>query len=227
MKATYIDHMGSDLTVVNAARVSFSKESEWDLKEADWITNPSAWALHERDEKLIRYLASHHHWTPFAHPQITLHIKAPIFVRTQCFKHKVGFTENEVSRRYVDEEPNFYIPDAWRKRAPNKKQGSMDEAHEDSDHFTISATMVHGVAKGVYDGLIDAGVAPEQARMVLPQSMYTEWYWTGSLAAWGRFVKQRTHDGAQQETAELARQCAAIIKPLYPVSWEALTGHAD
>lgn len=212
MKASYIDHMGSDLMVVNAARVSFAKQSDWDAGE-----------LSQPDERLISYLASHSHWTPFAHPQITLHMRAPIFVRTQCFKHKVGFTENEVSRRYVDSTPEFYVPDFWRKRAENKKQGSSDEAHHNSDHLKIAYHSIFGEALGFYEGLIAQGVAPEQARMVLPQSMITEWYWTGSLAAWARFVKQRTSDYAQKEIAELAEQCSDIIAPLFPISWKALT----
>jgi thymidylate synthase (FAD) len=222
MNAAYIDHMGSDLTVVNAARVSFAKESEWDLKEIGGVRgHPDVYGLSDRDEKLIRYLATHHHWTPFAHPQITLHIKAPIFIRTQCFKHKVGFTENEVSRRYVDEVPTFYVPDAWRKRADNKKQGSSDEVvmTEAVAGFTDFCTM----AVDYYNDLLDSGVAPEQARMVLPQAMYTEWYWTGSLAAYARFVKQRTDPHAQYEIQVLARQVGEIIEPLFPVSWAALT----
>ena len=224
MKATYIDHMGSDLTVVNAARVSFAKQSEW-------LTNPPTYLdtletavtqLSDKDAKLIAYLARHQHWTPFAHPQITLHIKAPIFVRTQCFKHKVGFTENEVSRRYVDSEPEFYTPSSWRKRAENKKQGSSDEiAMPVCDSYDGAVE----TALYAYQRMLGLGIAPEQARMVLPQSMMTEWYWTGSLAAYARFVRQRTHDGAQEETAELARQCAAIIEPLFPVAWAALAAH--
>lgn len=224
MKATYINHMGSDLTVVNAARVSFAKQSEW-------LTNPPTYLdtvetavtqLSDKDAKLIAYLARHQHWTPFAHPQITLHIKAPIFVRTQCFKHKVGFTENEVSRRYVDSPPEFYAPGIWRKRAANKKQGSSEEAAPDQRHQEWRYRQVWVTAQFHYEKMIADGVAPEQARMVLPQSMMTEWYWTGSLAAYARFARQRTHDGAQEETADIARQCAAIIEPLFPVSWAAL-----
>lgn len=224
MKATYIDHMGSDLTVVNAARVSFAKQSEW-------LTNPPTYLdavetavtqLSDKDAKLIAYLARHQHWTPFAHPQITLHIKAPIFVRTQCFKHKVGFTENEVSRRYVDSAPEFYTPGIWRKRAANKKQGSSEEAAPDQRDLRESYDDLIAAAQRCYEAMLAGEVAPEQARMVLPQSMMTEWYWTGSLAAYARFVRQRTHDGAQEETADIARQCAAIIEPLFPVSWAAL-----
>ena len=224
MKATYVDHMGSDLTVVNAARVSFSKQSVWMTKEPTYLDTVETVVkeLLPNDVRLIKYLARHNHWTPFAHPQITLHIKAPIFVRTQCFKHKVGFTENEVSRRYVDEMPEFYAP-ILRKRAENKKQGSLNEFPADLDTCDFLIGQAHAHARVVYEALLKRDVAPEQARMVLPQSMYTEWYWTGSLASWARFVKQRTHEGAQRETAELAQQCAEIIEPLFPVSWEALT----
>lgn len=223
MKATYIDHMGSDLTVVNAARVSFAKQSEWDegVGEDEHGTFLHD-ALSDKDAKLIAYLARHQHWTPFAHPQITLHIKAPIFVRTQCFKHKVGFTENEVSRRYVDSPPEFYAPDIWRKRAVNKKQGSSQEAAPDQRDLRESYDDLIAAAQRCYEAMLAGEVAPEQARMVLPQSMMTEWYWTGSLAAYARFVRQRTHDGAQEETADIARQCAAIIEPLFPVAWAAL-----
>lgn len=224
MKATYIDHMGSDLTVVNAARVSFAKQSLWMTREPTPLDTAETVAkeLLPNDVKLISYLARHAHWTPFAHPQITLHIKAPIFVRTQCFKHKVGFTENEVSRRYVDEHPEIYVPSAWRKRADNKKQGSSDEiAMQVCDSYeSIVESAVY-----VYERMVNfLGIAPEQARMVLPQAMYTEWYWTGSLAAYARFVKQRTDPHAQYEIQLLAQQVSEIIEPLFPVSWAALTG---
>ncbi len=219
MKATYIDHMGNDLTVVNAARVSFAKESGWEANPFDSADT----FLSEKDRKLIHYLATHNHWTPFGHPQVTLHMRAPVFVRTQCFKHKVGFTENEVSRRYVDDAPEFYVP-ILRKRAENKKQGSLNEFPVDLETCDFVIQQAHTYALLAYEALLERDVAPEQARMVLPQSMYTEWYWTGSLAAWARFVKQRTHDGAQKETSDLARQCAEIIAPLFPVSWEALAG---
>jgi len=220
MEATYIDHMGDDLTVVNAARVSFSKKSEWDT----YFCSPEGGnlpCLSEKDAKLIAYLARHRHWTPFAHPQITLHMKAPIFIRTQCFKHKVGFTENEVSRRYVDDAPEFYHP-IFRKRAENKKQGSMDEFPANHEGCEAAYLLALDACKKVYSGLLNEGVAPEQARMVLPQSMYTEWYWTGSLAAFARFVKQRTDPHAQYEIQVLATKVADVIQPLFPVSWAAL-----
>lgn len=211
----YVSHMGDDLTVANAARVSFNKESDWE--EQDGMT-----FLSIKDEKLIKYLAKNHHWTPFAHPQITLRIKAPIFVRTQLFKHKVGFVENEVSRRYVVDEPQFYTP-IWR-NAPT------DGAKQGSSGFVMepSILMMNGFREAaekcveVYNGLLASGVAPEQARSILPQSTYTEWWWTGSLAAFARVYKQRTDAHAQWEVQRYADAIGDIIRPLYPVSWEQL-----
>jgi thymidylate synthase (FAD) len=167
-------------------------------------------------------LAKHNHWTPFAHPQITLRIKAPIFVRTQLFKHKVGFVENEVSRRYVVEEPQFYTP-IWR-NAP------VDGAKQGSSGFVTepSVLMMNGFRETaekcveVYNGLLASGVAPEQARSILPQSTYTEWWWTGSLSAFARVYKQRTDAHAQWEVQRYADAIGEIIRPLYPVCWEQL-----
>jgi len=205
MHAEYVDHMGTDLTVVNAARVSFDKHST---------------ELTDGDAKLINYLARHKHWTPFGHPMITLRLKAPVFVRTQLFKHKVGFTENEVSRRYVDSEPEFYMPAVWRGRPKNgMKQGSDDQEILIAED---RAKEVYDFCLNHYHGMLADGVAPEQARMVLPQSMYTEWYWTGSLAAYARMCGLRLDPHAQAETREIAQMCADIIQPLFPVSWEAL-----
>jgi thymidylate synthase (FAD) len=206
--------MGNDLTVVNAARVSFNKESN---------TNEHG-NLSIGDTKLIKYLADNNHWTPFAHPQVTLRIKAPIFVRTQLFKHKVGFTENEVSRRYVDEEPEFFFP-VFRQRPDNgMKQGSKNEFPVNLEKCETVLASVHNIALKAYNILLAENVAPEQARMVLPQSMYTEWYWTGSLAAYARMCKQRLDPHAQLETKEIAIQIEKIIKPLFPISWGVLVG---
>lgn len=216
MKATYITHSGDDLLVVNAARVSFDKKSDW--KDC---TEDEGFVLREGDEGLLNFLARHGHWTPFAHPHITLHIRAPISIRTQCFKHKIGFIENEISRRYVDSDPEFFIP-VWRKRAENKKQGSLDELPEDVDHcYAVYDTAMRGCA-AIYRLLLKLGVAPEQARFVLPQGTYTEWYWTGSLASYARFYHLRTDPTAQKEVCELAEQIGNIIQPLYPNSWRAL-----
>ena len=235
LEATYICHSGDDLLVVNAARVSFAKRSKWQQDvEHDYLPEDDSFEitrgpkyLSDRDAKLIRYLAEHQHWTPFAHPQATIHIKAPIFVARQCFKHKVGFVENEVSRRYVDDAPELYMPEVWRGRSKNAKQGSageiiMKEARW-KEHPSYFVEQFYMEALRVYERALEAGVAPEQARMVLPQSMMTEWFWTGSLAAWARFYKQRTDPNAQAEIGELAQRCAEIIKPLYPVSWKVLT----
>jgi len=214
----YVDHMGSDLTVVNAARVSFAKTSEWE------ITKDGAYVLSTRDQKLIKYLAEHNHWTPFAHPQITLRIKAPIFVRTQLFKHKVGFTENEISRRYVTNEPEVYLPN-WRSAPTNgAKQGSSDFIY-DSIIADFDVNYENTVSKSVnlYNELIKQGVAPEQARAVLPQGTYTEWWWTGSLSAYARVFKQRIDTHAQWEVQQYADGIGKILEPLFPHSWAVLT----
>jgi thymidylate synthase (FAD) len=223
---TLIDAMGSDLTVVNAARVSFNKISKWeeDIEaEQDGYVD-IAYKLNDKDKKLISYLAKHKHWTPFAHPQITLHIKAPMPIRTQFFKHKVGFVENEISRRYVDEPPEFFSP-SWSSR-PNgsMKQGSGDKLSDDArNRAQYIYWLAIDAANSAYKDLLQLGVAPEQARFVLPQATYTEWYWTGSLAAYARFYKQRSDLHAQAEIREYADAIGNIIQPLYSVSWEALT----
>lgn len=216
MEAIYIDHMGDDLRVTNAARVSFSKES----KEFTWRENVEKGS----DEGLISYLADHNHWTPFSHCQITLREKVPIFVARQRFKHMVGFTYNEVSRRYVDDTPEFYIPDVWRSR-PNGsvKQGSGENISGPAlgvieSEYEIALDKI----REVYNELLRQGAAPEQARMILPQSMYTEYYVTGSLAAWARAYKLRIDPHAQQEIRELAEMWDKVIEPLFPVSWGAL-----
>jgi thymidylate synthase (FAD) len=227
-----MDHMGSDLTVCNAARVSFNKESEWGL-DFDAIARLKSCPydkddvrmLKEKDEKLIRYLAKHNHWTPFAHPQITLRVKAPVSIRTQFFKHKQGFVENEISRRYVSYEPEFYSP-TWRgKPTDGAKQGSEDFITEETRTNLYDAIYreSYETALHVYNTLIEKGIAPEQARFVLPQGMYTEWYWTGSLAAYARFYKQRKDDHAQWEIREYASAVGKIIEPYFPVSWKHLT----
>lgn len=232
MKATYIDHMGTDLSVVNAARVSFGKKSMWENEE-DWLEFDADLRLSDRDAKLISYLARHSHWTPFAHTAITVHVKAPIFVARQLGKHQVGMVWNEVSRRYVTDEPEFYMPGVWRKAADNVKQGSSDEAivtscivDQDGEwcHPDYAYKDAAGLALLMYQRMIDAGVCPEQARMILPQSMYTEWYWTGNLVSFANMWKLRTDSHTQRETQEVARQIGDIVRPLFPVSWQALTG---
>lgn len=230
----YVSHMGDDLTVVNAARVSFNKQSDWeidmDAKNRLDSTNSFYWEediliISEKDKKLIKYLAEHNHWTPFAHPQITLRIRAPISIRTQFFKHKQGFVENEISRRYVIDEPQIYNPQ-WRSKPSNgAKQGSEDFITNE-DTLSICDTFYKTVANEslkVYNRLIENGIAPEQARFVLPQGTYTEWWWTGSLAAYARVCKQRSDPHAQWEIREYASAIKEMIAPLFPISWEQLT----
>lgn len=221
IKVDLIDHMGSDITVVNAARVSFDKASSY---EED---REGLWYLKASDARLIQYLATHDHWTPFAHPQLTFRIKAPLFVARQLGKHQVGLVWNEVSRRYVDSEPEFYLPPVWRKRAENVKQGSSDEAVADSDGLRLRVNEMYGRMLGNYEGLLAQGVCPEQARMVLPQAMMTEWYWTGSLAAFARVVKLRLDPHSQMETQEVARGIEVHLERLFPVSWAALKEESE
>jgi len=210
MKVDYISHMGDDRTVVDAARVSFDKASVMSGCVGD--------------AKLIKYLAKHGHWTPFSHPQVTLRYTVPIFIARQEFKHIVGFTRNEISRRYVDDTPEFHVPHMWRKRPEGSvKQGSGGELENQQD-VKDSYEMLISSAKDYYQLLLQRGVCPEQARMILPQSMYTSYYITGSLAAFARMVKQRSDPHAQVEIQELAVMVDKIIAPLYPVSWGALTG---
>ena len=207
MKVDLIDFMGSDLTVVNAARVSFNKHHK---------------EMTSGDEKLIAYLAKHGHWTPFGHPQLQFRIYAPLFVARQLVKHQVGLVWNEVSRRYVDSKPSFYITDKWRSRAEDKKQGSGDTLIplEGPDYDYIQEA--YAAAVNAYSHLLKLGVSPEQARMVLPQAMYTEWYWTGSLFAFARVCKLRTSPDAQEETSEIAKQISALAKVHFPLSWKYL-----
>ena len=210
MKVEILDVMGSDLTVVNAARVSFASESE---------------EFGSRDKKLVRYLAAHGHWTPFAHVQVQLRIKAPVFVARQLVKHQAGLVWNEISRRYVDFVPEFHAPEAWRKRAPNKKQGSLNETFDKDSLLYNSYWDLMSKAEDLYSFMLERGVAPEQARMVLPQSMMTEWYWTGSLAAFARVVSQRLSEDAQYECRVVAEKIDQLLVNHEPISysWSCLT----
>ena len=283
MEATLIDSMGTDLSVVNAARVSFGERSKWVNEDEVWIApridatryemmNP--WVeplLSDKDQGLIRFLARgctsgdwenikqslcdldgtydwecfnmeeilNHirkmpsHWSPFAHTAISLHLKMPIFVARQIMKHTTGIEYNEVSRRYVDSEPEFYFPDVWRKKADSLKQGSSDEAvktmwvgdYGENYEGEVGATYSAYIAQAsmLYDSMLKAGVAPEQARMVLPQSMYTEVIMTGNLYAIANLYNQRTDSHAQKEAQILAKQIGEVVEPLYPVSWKELT----
>ena len=207
MKVEYVDHMGGDVNVVNAARVSFAKEvSEFDL---------------EKDSKLINYLAKHNHFTPLAHTSVTIRVKAPIFMARQFVKHQIGLVWNEESRRYIDDEPEFYIPNVLRGRPVNAKQGSGDDLLS-SDLFTQMIITESKNCLDLYKRLLEGNVAPEQARMVLPQNTMTNWMWTGSLVALSRVVKLRTDSHAQKEAQELAELIGDVVSPLYPVSWKAL-----
>ena len=216
-----VDWMGSDLSVVNAARVSFNKESSWDYADSHVPIK----SLPEKDSKLIKYLAKHDHFTPFCHPQISLRIKCPIFVRAQLGKHQIGLVMNEVSRRYVTFEPEIYTP-LWR-NAPTDgaKQGSSG-AIEDMDLCIRMRQEYDAVAKeclDLYSKLIQDGVAPEQARSILPQGTYTEFVWTGSLYAFARVYNLRIDAHAQWEIQQYAKAIDKLIAPLFPVSWQTLT----
>jgi thymidylate synthase (FAD) len=231
IKATYVEHMGSDLSVVNAARVSFGKSS---AMEANTWGPPT---LEERDAKLIKYLAKHKHTSPFGHAFASFHVKAPIFVARQLVKHKF-LRWNEISRRYVDDEPEFYVPAVWRGRSEDKKQGSSDTSvdldavgldgvtppHESGWEASLLESIYGGYSHtlGNYDALIKAGVAPEQARMVLPQSTMTEWYWSGSLDAFADMCRLRCKSDTQYETRIVADQINEIMQPLFPVAWQSL-----
>lgn len=222
MKVELIDRMGNDLSVVDAARVSFNKRSQWEVEYSEDGLSKGV-KLSDRDVRLINYLAKHNHFTPFTHPQITLRETVPIFVARQRFKHMVGFTYNEISRRYVDDDPEFFTPEVWRSRPEGSVKQGSGGAVADQEYFKEYYTRVVDYAEQCYKQMIADGVAPEQARMVLPQSMYTSYYVTGSLAAFARFYKQRIDNHAQKEIQELAKQVGDIIAPLFPVSWKALT----
>jgi len=260
MQVSYVDHMGSDLSVVNAARVSHAKKSDWEFVMP---TNPlrnqyPIKRLKKSDNQLVNFLARGctsgewdklleefmdtefyddlellvgyirqmpTHWTPFGHTAVTVHVQAPIFVARQLGKHQVGFVWNEVSRRYVDDPPHFYVPKTFRKKAKDVKQGSG--APVSSTRQNLAAEHLedaHHVALFSYNKMLEMGVCAEQARMVLPQSMYTEWYWTGNLYGFAQMFKTRTFGNVQQETKDVANMIGDIIRPLYPVSWQALTG---
>ena len=215
IQVTYKGSMGNDLTVVNAARVSFGKESEWDYEESDAYSFKQH--MKARDKKLIQYLAKHKHISPFGHCFASFHIKAPVFVARQLVKHKF-LRWNEISRRYVDSEPEFYVPDVWRGRSEDKKQGSSGTV----DLVDYSLDDYNGNGVDFYTCLIRDGVCPEQARMVLPQSMMTEWYWSGSLDAFADMCKLRCAPDTQAETAEVAWEIDRVMIALFPVSWKAL-----
>jgi len=212
IQVTYKGNMGNDLTVVNAARVSFGKESEWDYEESDAYSFKQH--MKAKDKKLIKYLAKHGHISPFGHCFASFHVKAPVFVARQLVKHKF-LRWNEISRRYVDSEPEFYVPDTYRGRSADKKQGSAGTV-------TVSDNGFNEIAMTEYEFLLDVGVCPEQARMVLPQSMVTEWYWSGSLDAFADMCNLRCKPDTQYETQVVAGHIDTEMAKLFPVSWKAL-----
>jgi len=202
-----MDSMGSDLTVANAARVSFAKHKE---------------ELDEGDEKLIKFLAVHGHWSPFSHVFMQFKIDAPIFVARQLQKHQVGLAWNEVSRRYVDSEPEFYSPTEWRRRATDKKQGSMSEPVPSQKVVKSIKEEYDAVALNCYNRLLKLKVCPEQARMLLPQDMMTSWYWSGSVYAFSRVCNLRLKEDAQAETREVAQSISNHCAIEFPISWKHL-----
>ena len=228
MKVELIDSMGTDLTVVNAARVSYNKESQLiDPYEPDASNYgvpelvDTEHTLAERDIKLINYLARHKHWSPFSHCFLQLKIQAPIFIARQLAKHQVGLAWNEVSRRYVSSDPQFYTPDKWRGKPENSKQGSTGES--ESQYFPARYLQeVTDLALQSYQKMIQQGVAPEMARMILPQNMMTDWYWSGSLYAFSRICKLRLDEHSQVEVQAVAKQIADYCSTLFPHSWDAL-----
>jgi thymidylate synthase (FAD) len=232
MKVDFITKMGSDLTVANAARVSFDKTSEWDIagyheEEYDEESRTSykhpILSLKDKDIGLINFLARENHWTPFGHCSLQFRIKAPIFVARQLAKHQVGLVWNEVSRRYVDSEPEFYFPEKWRKKNPDKKQGSYENEFVELDFSEkLSTKSIANLTKDHYNYLLDSGVCAEQARMILPQNMYTEWYWSGTLFAFARVCRLRTKKDTQKETRDIADQIHNLTEQHFPVSWKAL-----
>ena len=233
IQSTLVDSMGSDLSVVNAARVSFGKGSDWewaypvldsewdDLSDSGWQpTSPTCleWKrLSDKDTKLIKYLAKHKHLSPFGHAFASFHVKAPIFVARQLVKHKF-LRWNEISRRYVDDEPEFYVPEVWRGKSADKKQGSSDKKID----VIASDTDTNRLCFIKYMDLLDDGVAPEQARMILPQSTMTEFYWSGSLDAFASMCKLRCASDTQYESRIVADQISDVMRDLFPVSWDAL-----
>jgi thymidylate synthase (FAD) len=206
-KVELLETFGDDLTVVNAARVSLGKH----------VTE-----FTERDAKLVKYLVTHEHTSPFFHPQARLRLKMPIWMAREWFRHTIGFARNEVSRRYVDEPPTFHIPEALRSRAANKKQGSKEDVHELSAQYKEKMEQLCDEASTLYRLALENGICPEQCRMILPQNMMTEFIETGSLAAYARLCKLRMGEDAQKEIREVAQLVSDALAKAFPVSWAAL-----
>lgn len=241
MQVELIESWGTDLTPVNAARVSLGKESDWVVTDPggvcpfgiDW---PEKKELSAKDSKLVHYLADHKHTSCFEHQGATLRLKVPIFIARQIQRHRT-FSYNEISRRYVDNPPELFWPDSWRARADNVKQGSSNAVVEkimckkfDTElryDTQESVAVVMDEVVNLYDSMIDSGVAPELARMVLPQSLYTEFYMSGNLRAWSHFLQLRLDGHAQLEVQQVAQQIEALLRPLWPVSMNALMKESD
>ncbi len=226
-KVELLDTMGDDISVVNAARVSFHKKSYYMYDDDD----PMVEYMSEKDQRLLKFLSDNGHIIPFAHCFLSFRIKAPIFIARHFGKHQVGLAWSEVSRRYVDEDPEFFLPKKWRKRASNLKQGSSDEEITKLRYNSICGEFtnyemkeqIDDVLKGIlylYDNLLESGVCPEQARMILPQNMMTEWIWSGSLLAFIRVCNLRLDSHTQKETQNIAKEIAHHLDMRFPESWK-------
>jgi len=217
VEAMLLDSMGSDYSIVRAARVSFDKDNR--------LRRSNNFPLSDRDQKLIQYLAKHGHWTPFAHTCLTFYVRAPIFVARQLAKHQVGLVWNEVSRRYIDSDPEIYkfggLP--LRKRAHDKKQGSMTDTVENAPEAAAIMDLVDASSLKAYNRLLELDVCPEQARSVLPMSTMTQWYWTGSLHAFSRVCMLRSSATTQYETRLVVPQISAACLEMFPHAWKALS----
>ena len=239
IKVELVDYMGNDLSTVNSARVSFDKESSFDTEVTkDSIGEDMSWCnitetLKPADRGLVNYLANHNHSTPFRHNAVTIRCDAPIFLARQLGKHQAGLSWNEVSRRYVDTPPEFFVPDEWRGRPDGSiKQGSGGIVETLSDDLwgdypdtpDINYSHLLYMVEETYKRFLEAGVAPEMARMVLPQSMMTSWYWTGNLLSFAHVYKERIASNAQLEANWFAQDLDKVIRQLFPVSWQALVG---
>ena len=244
IKVELLDYMGDDLAVVDAARVSFNKTSEWeypatveefsDYNQPQWQEKCEAAGFYinefggyqrlaPKDQKLIDFLATHDHWTPFAHTALKFRVAAPVPIRTQCFKHKIGMVENEESRRYISTTPEIFVPEFFRAKPDGSiKQGSAG-MHEHSPYWKSEYESSVSEAIATYEGMIQDGICPEQARFILPQGAIVNWIWTGNLVSFANFYLKRTDSHAQVEVQEVAKKVGALIEEIFPVSWAALT----
>ena len=243
MHSLYINHMGNDDSVVNAARISMDKLADMytpeqnqqlikflalgmsskDLEKDIEVLSIGQLSNQEIKEILFEYKNKATHWTPFAHTAVSLRMKAPVPIRTQCFKHKQGLVENEESRRYINSTPELFIPEFRLRPEGSIKQGSAG-THPDNKYWVNRYTEECNHMIQTYEDMIANNIAPEQARFVLPQGCEVNWIWTGNVLAYANFYNKRSDNHAQKEIQKLAEQVSNIIAPLYPMSWEALTG---